>query len=191
MFISLTMGADGAPVAVMNRFREHRGFKSLFIRESWWAEQQHYQNTCSIPNDLDIPGIPCTDSSSLFIPKLLVTDLLCNEGEVQLCFETKAGLANDAWSLDNDFRFDTMDGHIRAVNYVTEKIITILNLMKPYWCRSSVESKRSRIVLRFKSPAPPGAFTLYLAIMTILDNNLDSRRWRTVLDYWFNCITES
>jgi hypothetical protein len=44
-----------------------------------------------------------------------VTDLPCNEGEVTPCFEAKAGLGNDAWSLDNDFRFDTMDGHIRAV----------------------------------------------------------------------------
>ena len=31
------------------------------------------------------------------------------------CFEAEAGLGNDWWSLDNDFRFDTMEGHIRAI----------------------------------------------------------------------------
>ena len=56
-----------------------------------------------------------TNGESRIIPKILVTDLPCNVGEETPCFEAKAGLGNDAWSLDNDFRFDTMDGHIRAV----------------------------------------------------------------------------
>ena len=68
-----------------------------------------FQLTWTFPESFD------TNGENQVIPKILVTDLPCNEGEVTPCFEAKAGLGNDAWSLDNDFRFDTMDGHIRAV----------------------------------------------------------------------------
>ena len=39
----------------------------------------------------------------------------CNDNEVTPCFEIEEGLGDDWWSLDNDFRFDTQPGKIRAI----------------------------------------------------------------------------
>ena len=160
MFISLTMGADGAPVAVMESGSENIAVSNLYSSVSLDEQNSsiikilaRFQMTWTFPESFD------TDSSSLFIPKLLVTDLPCNEGEVQPCFETKAGLANDAWSLDNDFRFDTMDGHIRAVelrngenHYNAEFDETLIGAGQALRVNGRVLFSDS------ETPAPPGAF---------------------------------
>ena len=160
MFISLTMGADGAPVAVMESGSENIAVSNLYSSVSLDEQNSsiikilaRFQMTWTFPESFD------TDSSSLFIPKLLVTDLPCNEGEVQPCFETKAGLANDAWSLDNDFRFDTMDGHIRAVelrngenHYNPEFDETLIGAGQALRVNGRVLFSDS------ETPAPPGAF---------------------------------
>ena len=39
----------------------------------------------------------------------------CNDNEITPCFEIEEGLGDDWWSLDNDFRFDTQPGKIRAI----------------------------------------------------------------------------
>jgi hypothetical protein len=116
LFISLAADAEGQPVAVMESGSDTIAVSNLYSSVSIDEENNsiikilaRFQLTWTFPELFD------TNGETRFIPKILVTDLPCNEGEVTPCFEAKAGLGNDAWSLDNDFRFDTMDGHIRAV----------------------------------------------------------------------------
>ena len=68
-----------------------------------------FQLTWSFPESFD------TNGETLFVPVLRVTDKPCNTGEETPCFTKVSGLGNNAWSLDNDFRFDTESGHIKAV----------------------------------------------------------------------------
>ena len=107
---------DGEPVAIMESGSNNIAVSNLYSSVSIDEDNNsiikilaRFQLTWTFPESYD------TNGETLVIPKILVTDLPCNVGEVTPCFEAKAGLGNDAWSLDNDFRFDTMDGHIRAV----------------------------------------------------------------------------
>lgn len=116
VFISLMANEDGEPVAIMESGSNNIAVSNLYSSVSIDEDNNsiikilaRFQLTWTFPESYD------TNGETLVIPKILVTDLPCNVGEVTPCFEAKAGLGNDAWSLDNDFRFDTMDGHIRAV----------------------------------------------------------------------------
>lgn len=116
LFISLTKGIDGEPVAVMTSGSANIAVSNLYSsvdldenNNSIIKILARFQLTWTFPESFDTNGV------SRITPKIMVTDLPCNEGEETPCFEAKAGLGNDAWSLDNDFRFDTMEGHIRAV----------------------------------------------------------------------------
>ena len=62
-----------------------------------------------------LPEAYDTDGLEHFIPILKVTDKPCNEGEITPCYTKTSGLGSNAWSLDNDFRFYTEPGHIKAV----------------------------------------------------------------------------
>ena len=116
LFITLTADANGEPMALMESGSDNIAVSNLYSSVSIDEDNNsiikilaRFQLTWTFPESFD------TNGENRIIPKILVTDLPCNEGEITPCFETKAGLGNDAWSLDNDFRFDTMDGHIRAV----------------------------------------------------------------------------
>ena len=116
VFISLMADENGEPQAVMESGSNNIAVSNLYSSVSLDENNNsiikilaRFQLTWTFPESFD------TNGENQVIPKILVTDLPCNEGEVTPCFEAKAGLGNDAWSLDNDFRFDTMDGHIRAV----------------------------------------------------------------------------
>ena len=58
-----------------------------------------------------------TDGTSHFIPKVRITDAPCNEREQEPCHTVRAGLGNDLWSLDNDLRFSTSPGTMRAIEF--------------------------------------------------------------------------
>ncbi|DAC45699.1 MAG TPA: hypothetical protein D7H93_03820, partial [Candidatus Poseidoniales archaeon] len=116
LFISLMADEDGMPTAIMEAGSSYIAVSNLYSSVSIDENNNsiikilaRFQLTWTFPELFD------TNGENRIIPKVLVTDLPCNDGEVTPCFEAKAGLGNDAWSLDNDFRFDTMDGHIRAV----------------------------------------------------------------------------
>ena len=79
-----------------------------------------------------------TNGEEFFIPKIRVTDLPCREGEQRPCNLVEAGMGNDYWSLDNDFRFDAEQGKIRAIelrdgtnHYNEENQESIIGAYKP------------------------------------------------------------
>ena len=116
IFITLHDDGTGNPMALMESGSDNIAVSNLYSsvelnedNESIIIIKARFQLTWTFPEIFDTNGI------SKFIPKILVTDLPCNDGEITPCFETEAGLGNDWWSLDNDFRFDTMEGHIRAI----------------------------------------------------------------------------
>lgn len=116
IFIALQDDGTGQPMALMEAGSNHIAVSNLYStveldenNESIIIIKARFQLTWTFPEIFD------TDGLTSFIPKILVTDLPCNEGELTPCFEAEVGLGNDWWSLDNDFRFDTMDGHIRAI----------------------------------------------------------------------------
>ena len=160
LFISLTKGHDGLPVAVMESGSANIAVSNLYSSVSLDETDNNlikilarFQLTWTFPEIFD------TDGASLIIPKIKVTDLPCNDIEVTPCFETNEGLGNDAWSLDNDFRFDTMEGHIRAVelrdgtnHYNSDFDETLIGAGQALRVNGRV------LFSEDETPAPPGAF---------------------------------
>ena len=116
IFITLQDDGTGQPMAIMESGSSNIAVSNIYStveldsdNESIIIIKARFQLTWTFPEIFDTNGI------TQFIPKILVTDLPCNDGETTPCFEAKIGLGNDWWSLDNDFRFDTMEGHIRAI----------------------------------------------------------------------------
>jgi hypothetical protein len=160
MFISLAPDENGDPIAVMETGSDFIAVSNLYSTVELDAEnesvvviQARFQLTWQFPESFDTNGV------THFVPKVLVTDLPCNEGEVEPCFETKFGMGDDWWSLDNDFRFDTEDGHIRAVelrnsenHYNSENIETIIGAGQALRVNGRV------LFSEDETPAPAGAF---------------------------------
>tara|TARA_B100001093_G_scaffold78817_3_gene70077 strand:- start:18306 stop:23729 length:5424 start_codon:yes stop_codon:yes gene_type:complete len=160
IYITLSKGLDDAPVASMESGSSNIAVSNLYSSVSLAEENNsiikisaRFQLTWTFPESFD------TDGASLIIPKISVTDLPCNVGEVTPCFESTAGFGNDAWSLDNDFRFDTMDGHIRAVelrdgtnHYNTEFDETLIGAGQALRVNGRV------LFSEDETPAPAGAF---------------------------------
>ena len=173
MFITLTPDENGHPVAVMESGSDYIAVSNLYStveldseNESVIVIQARFQLTWQFPESFDTNGV------SHFFPKVLVTDLPCNEGEVTPCFETRFGMGDDWWSLDNDFRFDTEPGHIRAVelrnsenHYNSENIETIIGAGQALRVNGRV------LFSEDETPAPAGAFDV---VFGDFENN-----WRT------------
>ncbi len=111
----------------------------------------------------DFPEIWDTNGEDTFIPKVWVEDQSCGLDETIPCNIHKAGLGNDLWSLDNDFRFDTQPGHILAV-----ELRDGTNHYNPEFDETLIGAGQA---LRFsgrvlfsedETPAPYGAFTVSL-----------------------------
>jgi hypothetical protein len=116
IFISLAPGADGTPVAHMTTGGEFLAVSNLYSSVQLDAEDPNriiisalFQLTWSFPESFD------TDGESFIRPKVQVTDRPCGLEPDVPCYEVDASLGENWWSLDNDFRFDTESGHIRAV----------------------------------------------------------------------------
>jgi hypothetical protein len=173
MFISLAPDENGDPIAVMETGSDFIAVSNLYSTVELDAEnasvvviQARFQLTWQFPESFDTNGV------THFVPKVLVTDLPCNEGEVEPCFETKFGMGDDWWSLDNDFRFDTEAGHIRAVelrnsenHYNSENIETIIGAGQALRVNGRV------LFSEDETPAPAGAFDV---VFGDFENN-----WRT------------
>ena len=173
VFISLMANEQGEPMALMTSGSDNIAVSNLYSSVSLDEDNNsiikilaRFQLTWTFPESFD------TNGESRVIPKILVTDLPCNVGETTPCFEAKEGLGNDAWSLDNDFRFDTMDGHIRAVelrdgtnHYNAEFKETLIGAGQALRVSGRV------LFSEDETPAPAGAFD-------VIFGDYD-HRWRT------------
>lgn len=56
-----------------------------------------------------------TNGESFFMPIVSIFDKSCTVGDAVPCHEINIGLGENLWSLDNDFIFDTVQGHIKAI----------------------------------------------------------------------------
>ncbi|MDP7001815.1 MAG: hypothetical protein QGH90_07935, partial [Candidatus Poseidoniaceae archaeon] len=111
----------------------------------------------------EFPEVWDTDGVERFIPKLEVWDRSCSEIEDVPCHTKADGLGNDWWSLDNDLRFDTQQGHISAIE--------LRNGNNHYTGGQEESLVGAGQVLRFtgrvmfsedSTPAPAGAFNVVL-----------------------------
>ena len=116
IFIQLEEDDNGMPKAKLESGGEYIAVSNLYSEVSTFGDDENqllirarFQLTWSFPEAYD------TDGLEHFIPILKVTDKPCNEGEVTPCYTKTSGLGSNAWSLDNDFRFYTEPGHIKAV----------------------------------------------------------------------------
>ena len=173
MFITLDEGADGHPVAVMTSGSDNIAVSNLYSsvnleenNDSVIVIQAKFQLTWLFPESYD------TDGESHFLPKIRVTDQPCNDNEVTPCFEVEEGLGDDWWSLDNDFRFDTQSGKIRAIelrnsenHYNEENFETIIGAGQALRVSGRV------LFSEDETPAPAGAFDV---VFGDYENN-----WRT------------
>ena len=173
MFISLAEGADGHPVAVMTSGSDNIAVSNLYSsvsleegNESVIIIQARFQLTWMFPEAYD------TNGESHFLPRVRVTDMPCNDNELTPCFEVEEGLGDDWWSLDNDFRFDTQPGKIRAIelrnsenHYNEENFETIIGAGQALRVSGRV------LFSEDETPAPAGAFDV---VFGDFENN-----WRT------------
>lgn len=173
MFITLEEGLDGQPVATIVSGSNNIAVSNLYStveveenNETVIVIQARFQLTWMFPESFD------TNGESHFIPRIRVTDMPCNEGEIIPCFEVTEGLGDDWWSLDNDFRFDTEAGHIRAIelrnsenHYNAENFETIIGAGQALRVSGRV------LFSEDETPAPPGAFDV---VFGDYENN-----WRT------------
>ena len=173
LFVSLAEGEDGLPRAVMTAGSTNIAVSNLYStvdleegNESVVIIQARFQLTWMFPESFD------TDGESHFLPRIKVTDMPCNDNEVTPCFEVEEGLGDDWWSLDNDFRFDTEQGHIRAIelrnsenHYNPENYETIIGAGQALRVSGRV------LFSEDETPAPPGAFDV---VFGDFENN-----WRT------------
>tara|TARA_B100000900_G_scaffold346589_2_gene311418 strand:+ start:3119 stop:8527 length:5409 start_codon:yes stop_codon:yes gene_type:complete len=173
MFISLAEGQDGEPVAVMTTGSDNIAVSNLYSsvsleesNDSVIIIQARFQLTWMFPESYD------TDGEGHFLPRVRVTDMPCNDNEVTPCFEVEEGLGDDWWSLDNDFRFDTQPGKIRAIelrnsenHYNDENFETIIGAGQALRVSGRV------LFSEAETPAPPGSFDV---VFGDFENN-----WRT------------
>ncbi len=160
IFISMEEDENGQPRAVMASGSTHIAVSNIYstveidpVNESKILIQARFQLTWTFPEIFD------TNGESHFIPKILITDRPCNVGEDTPCYELEYGLGEDWWSLDNDFRFDTESGHIRAVelrnglnHYNDENFETIIGAGQALRVSGRV------LFSEDETPAPAGAF---------------------------------
>ncbi len=160
LFISLTEGLDGLPVAVMESGSNYIAVSNLYSsvelepnNDSVMVIQARFQLTWLFPEAFD------TNGDAHFIPMVRVTDMPCNDNEITPCFEVEEGLGDDLWSLDNDFRFDTEPGHIRAIelrnsenHYSAENYESIIGAGQALRVSGRV------LFSEDETPAPPGSF---------------------------------
>ena len=173
LFISLATDENGLPRAVMTSGSDNIAVSNLYSSveldqgdESVVVIQARFQLTWMFPEAYD------TNGESHFLPRVKVTDMPCNDNEITPCFEVEEGLGDDWWSLDNDFRFDTEAGHIRAVelrnsenHYNPENFETIIGAGQALRVTGRV------LFSEDETPAPPGAFDV---VFGDFENN-----WRT------------
>ena len=160
IFIQLEEDENGMPKAKLESGGEYIAVSNLYSQVSTFGDDENqllirarFQLTWSFPETYD------TDGTEHFIPILKVTDKPCNEGETTPCFSKISGLGSNAWSLDNDFRFYTEPGHIKAVelrdgtnHYNDDADETLIGSGQALRVTGRV------LFSEDETPAPPGSF---------------------------------
>jgi hypothetical protein len=160
IFIQLEEDENGMPKARLESGGEFIAVSNLYSQVSTFGDDENqllirarFQLTWSFPESYD------TNGDEHFIPILKVTDKPCNEGETTPCYSKISGLGSNAWSLDNDFRFYTEPGHIKAVelrdgtnHYNDESEETLIGSGQALRVTGRV------LFSEDETPAPPGSF---------------------------------
>ena len=160
IFIQLEEDENGMPKARLESGGEYIAVSNLYSQVSTFGDDENqllirarFQLTWSFPESYD------TNGDEHFIPILKVTDKPCNEGETTPCYSKISGLGSNAWSLDNDFRFYTEPGHIKAVelrdgtnHYNDESEETLIGSGQALRVTGRV------LFSEDETPAPPGSF---------------------------------
>ena len=164
IYAYLSMSDDGLPELYLESGGSGLAVSNLYSSVILDPENQS-RMIISIKFQLtwNFPEIWDTNGASHFIPKVWIEDKSCGLDAAVPCNVHKAGLGSDLWSLDNDLRFDTQQGHLLAI-----ELRDGTNHYNPEFDETLIGSGQA---LRFsgrvlfsedETPAPSGAFTIAL-----------------------------
>ena len=116
MYITLKESSDGLPIVSIESGSQYIAVSNIYSSAEFGNIEQtklvlsiKFQLTWLFLESYD------TDGESLFLPHLSVSDAPCSVDSDVPCNIENEVLSSNAWSLDNDFRFDLMAGHITAI----------------------------------------------------------------------------
>jgi hypothetical protein len=165
IFVELSVDAEGQPL--MNLVSGGNGLAVSNIYSQASLEPLNntimyldikFQLTWSFPEVWDTNGLDRK------VPVVRLSDRPCDVETTNPCNTYEAGLGNDLWSLDNDFRFDQMPGHVKAIelrdgtnHYNSEGIETTIG------AGLAVRFSGRLLFSEDETPAPSGAFSVVLS----------------------------
>ena len=116
MYVTLSESSDGLPVVNVESGSQYIAVSNIYSSAEFGNIEQtklilsiKFQLTWLFLESYD------TNGESFFLPHLSVSDASCSVDLDVPCNVENEVLSNNAWSLDNDFRFDLMPGHITAI----------------------------------------------------------------------------
>jgi hypothetical protein len=164
IFVDLSVDEVGNPLMNLASGGSGLAVSNIYSQVSLEPQNQSimyleikFQLTWSFPEIWD------TDGLNRKIPVVRLSDSPCGEQSTNPCNTYEAGLGNDLWSLDNDFRFDQMPGHIKAIE--------LRDGTNHYNAEGDETTIGAGLALRFsgrllfsedETPAPAGAFSVAL-----------------------------
>ena len=173
MYITLEESIDGQPVVNVESGSQYIAVSNIYSTAEFGNLEQtklilsiKFQLTWLFLESYD------TDGESFFLPHLSVSDAPCSVDSNVPCNIEDEVLSNNAWSLDNDFRFDLMSGHITAI-----ELRNGINHYNSNFDESGIGIGQAlRVSGRVlfsedETPAPAGIFDILLADY---DNNWDT-----------------
>jgi len=165
IFVELSVDSEGEPL--MNLVSGGSGLAISNIYSQATLEPQNqsimyleikFQLTWSFPEIWD------TDGLDRKIPVVRLSDQPCGVQATSACNTYEAGLGNDLWSLDNDFRFDQMSGHVKAIelrdgtnHYNAEGVETTIG------AGQALRFSGRLLFSEDETPAPAGVFSVVLS----------------------------
>ena len=116
MYVTLSENSDGLPEVSVESGSQYIAVSNIYssaeianLEQTRLIISIKFQLTWLFLESYD------TDGESFFLPHLSVSDYPCSVDSNVPCNVEEEVLSTNAWSLDNDFRFDLMSGHITAV----------------------------------------------------------------------------
>jgi hypothetical protein len=165
MYVTLEESSDGLPQINIESGSQYIAVSNIYSSAEFGNIEQtqlilsiKFQLTWLFLESYD------TDGDSFFLPHLSVSDASCSVDFDVPCNVEDEVLSSNAWSLDNDFRFDLMPGHITAV-----ELRNGINHYNSNFDESSIgvgQALRVSGRVMFsedETPAPEGIFDILLA----------------------------
>ena len=116
IFVSIDSAEDGEPVIHVESGSQFIAVSNIYSSAEFGNIEQtkiilslKFKLTWQFSESYD------TDGETFFLPQISVSDKSCSIDIETPCNVENFVLSSNAWSLDNDFLFDTMPGHITAV----------------------------------------------------------------------------